>query len=216
MQGEEYRLVLPAKKALGYYGGPLCGSVIAHWYHLKKTGGVFWVGECKPVGIKNVDTSAWRKALKDGLYLGAPVKIGNLNVNLSKIGYFYDASYGAIAWQFEAECVKKGKVTALKDTELEHVPIFRRVYGFKKDNIWIHITKLRRIKEPFEGQKSPRRKDFPPFKIYVNSSEKFLSLLDLMRGNAWVFKYPYVNTEEPRLEELIDEVDETYGFWGFA
>lgn len=175
----EYSLVLPAVPASWYGGGWLAGNVMAHWFHLRSAGEVFWLWKSSSSGLRSED-----KSLLEGkvVKLGAPDDIATI----SQKGFFYESNYGEITWQFKAKEIinlhnTKQLQKYLRDPAMTP---FRRE-GWKKETIeeskriaLVRIVELARLDKPL----SLRR-----FHYYSNPEDKIVPLVTShLRSNAFV------------------------------
>lgn len=199
MSEQEYCLVLPVKLGPSSYGGGwAAGSVIAHWFHLKKGNpGVFWVWPLTSSGIKYE-----HKFLLDSWKIPLEKSINQERFKgISSKGFFYESNIHSIAWQFEAECIIKThpsfEYSADAGNELKRleacIPLFRREYLRPKPWAdWLLIRKLKRLKTSIHGLPMNGGFSFSDFKYFSNEKREILRLTSahLRSGNAFVLKYP--------------------------
>jgi hypothetical protein len=206
MNTEEYHLVLPVKLGPSSYGGGwAAGSVIAHWFHLKKGNpGVFWVWPLTSSGIKREHKPlvyTWKIAM------GREIQVNGEFGCISPRGFFYEANSHSIAWQFEAECIIRTwdfilenekaaeELKRLKDC----IPLFRQEYlkapwhNFRLWGDWLLIRKINRLKKTIKGQSMDGGFSFPKFKYFSNPKEEVVGLTSpdhLRGGNAFILQCP--------------------------
>jgi len=221
MNVEEYHLVLPVKLGPSSYGGGwAAGSVIAHWFHLRKGNpGVFWVWPLTSSGIKRkhkplLDT--WK------VPMGRDLQVNGELARISRKGFFYESNNHSIAWQFEAEYIIstlyfiRGAEKAAKELKQSEdcIPLFRQIYlkapwwDFKPWGEWLLIRKLQMLKKPIKGQSMNGGFSFPNFKYFSNPKGEMVSLTSayLRGGNAFVLQCPEeLELVEPDPETAISD-----------
>ena len=219
MNIEEYHLVLPVKLGPSSYGGGwAAGSVIAHWFHLKKGNpGVFWVWPLTSSGIKREHKPliyTWK------VPIGRIIQVNGELARISRKGFFYESNSHSITWQFEAQCIirtwsfiPENEKAAKELKRLEGcIPLFRQVYlkapwvDFKLWGDWLLIREIKRLKKPIKGQSMDGGFSFPNFKYFSNPKGKVVSLTSpdhLRGGNAFILQCP----EETELVEPDPETE---------
>lgn len=219
MKIEEYHLVLPVKLGPSSYGGGwAAGSVIAHWFHLKKGNpGVFWVWPLTSSGIRRKHKPVldlWK------VPMGKDVQNNGEKVHISSRGFFYDSNSHSIMWEFEADCIIRtwdsisGSKKAAKELENleECIPLFRQEYlkawwfNFKLWGDWLLIRKLQLLEKPIRGQSLNGIFSFPEFRYFSNPRGEMVSLTSshLRSGNAFIVRCPKgLKLVEPHPETVI-------------
>jgi len=219
MNKQEYHLVLPVKLGPSSYGGGWgAGSVIAHWFHLKKGNpGVFWVWPLSSSGIKRE-----HKALLDTwkVPMGIDLQVGGKRAHISSKGFFYESNTHSIEWQFEAEYIIRtwpslsGREKAEKELERLKCCIsrFRQEYlhatwyGNELWGDWLLIRKLQKLKKPIKGQSINGGYSFEDFNYFSNPNGKVVSLSSyhLRGGTAFILECPEeLELVEPDPEKVI-------------
>jgi hypothetical protein len=210
MEKQAYTLVLPCTlgPSSSYGGGYACGSVIAHWFHLHKGNkGVFWVWPLTSSGMKNEH----KFLLNSGkISFGEPLDKEEL-VTISRKGFFYETNTHSMAWEFEADCIIRSDFYPPGEAEkglqllMNCMPIFRQEYLAPLWGDWLLITKLKRIKNPINGEKVDNGFSFPGFKYFSNPEGRIVSLSSShLRQNAFIVEHPEVESVDPHLENEIN------------
>jgi hypothetical protein len=143
---KEFRLIISAKIG-DWSGGWAAGSIIAHYFHYKKYGKVFWYQHLHKKGLGDyydeIDEN-WDSLRKhpgetaDGAFI-------------SDIGYFYSTETGDIRWQYKLEKILKQNEISKEGKK--YIPAFREVYydeHHEHPHSWYLISDLRQLKKPIK------------------------------------------------------------------
>lgn len=206
----KYSLVLPARTGPEYGGGWAAGSIIAHWFHLKKgCSGVFWVWPLTSSGIKKEDKPYFEKLIDP---LGNSLLVNGREICISRKGFFYESNKHAITWKFKADFIIKEMSDKIKERlkELEsYIPLFRKEYLKPEPwGSWLLIRKLNKLKEPIRGKPVDNIYCLPSFKYFSNPKRKLVDLntLHLKSGNSFVLTCPKnLELQPPNPEMEINE-----------
>lgn len=214
----EYHLILPANPDKGHSAGESAGSVLAHWFHLKKLKdrgvkeGVMWFWHFQDTGI--AERMRFRPRLTERKEIKLPLAtvINGQEIKISDIGFIYEGNHrfthapSSIAWQFRADkIIIPEKVNESLEEYEAFVPYFRRVYlnwDDYSDERWLLIRELKQLEKPIEMGANGILKGF---ERHIVSDRKFGNLkVNVLRKNVFAMyrgKYPKLKDPDP-IKEL--------------
>lgn len=214
---KEYHLILPANPNNEHAAGESAGSVLSHWFHLKKLQdkgvkepGVMWFWHFQDTGIK--ERSEFNLAEINENKLPLVKRINDEEVKISDVGFIFEANHrftpyrSSIAWRFRASSIlSPQKVNnSLKNYE-NFIPFFRKTYlnwDEYSDQKWLLIKELKQLEKPVRVSDGVLN----GFKRFYHNNQEFGNLkVNILQKNVFaILSEGYPKLKDPNPSEELD------------